>query len=115
MLVTCLATATPWRDNFDSGRLWYADDEDNYLSILLPHSPVFWEDRVYVLESGKSRLLSFNPDLEHESKRIEADGFPGFVRGLAIMGGKAIVATSKLKKKSIILRSRQRLCIRTWR
>ena len=97
-VVTALSFDEHWRTNFNNGRIWKTDDESKFANVILPHSPVIFNNKIYVLESGTSSLLSFNMDLS--GKQTVATGFTGFVRGLDIRGGKAYLATSKIREQS---------------
>jgi len=96
--VTAMAYNSFWKDDFNNGRLWHTSDEETYAEVLLPHSPVVYEDKVYVIESGTSSLLRFNLDMTN--KEVISNHFKGFVRGLVIHDGYAYVATSNIREKS---------------
>ena len=98
LLVTCLSNVEPWRDNFNKGRIWFTDDEDKYGEVYIPHSPVVHDNNVYVLESGLSRLVKF--DINLENKTVVVDKLQGFARGMVIVNDEVYIATSQLRKKS---------------
>jgi uncharacterized protein (TIGR03032 family) len=59
--------------------------------LSMPHSPRIHNDRLWFLESGKGNLVSCNLD---GSNRENIGSFPGFLRGLKLVGDYAIACTS---------------------
>lgn len=86
--------AAGWRDRrLDSGCI--IDIEANEIvatGLSMPHSPRFHQGRLWVLNSGTGELGY----VDERSGRFEAITFcPGYLRGLAIHDGYAIVGLSK--------------------
>ena len=63
--------------------------------LSMPHSPRWYDDRLWVLESGTGRLLVMEGG--RGDPVIEV---PGFARGLALAGGYAFVGLSKIRETS---------------
>ena len=63
----------------------------------MPHSPVWYGDRLWVLNSGHGALCTV--DLKN-GQLTEVARFPGYTRGLAFMGKYAFVGTSCIREKS---------------
>lgn len=63
--------------------------------LSMPHSPRWHEGTLYVLESGRGRLLAC--DLDSRTTRTVAE-LPGFTRGLSFMGPYAFVGTSQIRE-----------------
>jgi uncharacterized protein (TIGR03032 family) len=64
--------------------------------LCMPHSPRWYEGRLWVLESGTGRLLQID---EAGGTRPVAD-VPGFARGLAFRGPFAFVGLSRIRPTS---------------
>lgn len=107
--VTALAAtgrAEGWRAHVpDSGVLM--DVEQNVLADLLslPHSPRLHQDDVWLLESGRGRLLRVSP---LTGARDVACEIPGVLRGLDIAGRFAFVGASPLRERSEAVSARLR-------
>ena len=75
---------------FDSrSRAWLVDVESGEIvltGLSMPHSPRWFEGRLWVLESGKGTLSV--ADLEAGTVETVAE-LPGFTRGLLFAGGLA--------------------------
>lgn len=89
-------SAGGWRARkADGGQLLdISDDSVLAHGLCMPHSPRWYRDRVWFLDSGEGAL-----------KRIEADGglttvceLPGFTRGLDFVGRYALVGLSKVRE-----------------
>jgi uncharacterized protein (TIGR03032 family) len=63
--------------------------------LVMPHSPRWHRDRLWVLESGRGTLAAVDPT----SGRVETVAtLPGFTRGLAFIGRYAIVGLSQVRE-----------------
>jgi uncharacterized protein (TIGR03032 family) len=70
--------------------------------LSMPHSPRWHEGQLWLLESGRGRLLSVDLPTCSASKghsQIVAE-VPGFARGLALVGPYAFVGLSKIRESS---------------
>ncbi len=65
--------------------------------LSMPHSPRWHDGRLWVLESGTGRLLAV--DLASGRRESIAE-FPGFARGLALIGPYAFIGLSKIRATS---------------
>lgn len=92
MLLSSISRHEHWRKGFSGGGLWYSDNEDLYATIKIPHTPCVYDNRIYVLETGTGRLLSYAKNLS--DKTVVKSGFKGFLRGLIIKDGYAYIASS---------------------
>ncbi len=63
--------------------------------LSMPHSPRWYDDRLWLLESGRGRLLSFDPA---EGTVEVVTELRGFTRGLALHEGHAFVGTSQVRE-----------------
>lgn len=65
--------------------------------LAMPHSPRLVDGRLFVLDSGKGRLVAV--DLSNGARDTVAE-LPGYARGLAIHRGVAFVGLSQVREKS---------------
>lgn len=65
--------------------------------LSMPHSPRWYRDRLWLLESGKGTLCLADP--EGGSVETVAE-LPGFTRGLAFVGDTALVGLSQIRESS---------------
>lgn len=101
--VSALAqTDTPagWRPNkASSGVLIDVDSNEVVTSGLsMPHSPRWFGDRLWVLNSGHGGLNTV--DLA-SGKTTEVVGLPGYTRGLAFSGQFAFVGLSRIRESNV--------------
>lgn len=101
--VTALgATDSPggWRDRKADGGLLMALPSGERLleGLSMPHSPRWWGDRLWFLNSGTGDLCQFNPATREVAI---ACTLPGFGRGLALVGNYALVGLSQIREKHI--------------
>lgn len=101
VVVTMLAqsgAAGGWRSEpVEAGALYdAASDRPIAEGFWLPHSPVFYGDDLWFLESGRGRLMSHS-GRGHVKVVSELDGL---ARGLAFHRGKAFVGISRLRATS---------------
>lgn len=88
-----------WRNNkMKKGVLLEVPTSDIILSnLLMPHSPRFYENELYLLESGTGNLIKVN--LEEKSFDIVYN-FNCFVRGLSFSNNLAFIGKSKIRENS---------------
>jgi uncharacterized protein (TIGR03032 family) len=116
--VTALGqTDTPggWRENKASGGILMDVETGEIVlnGLSMPHSPRWFDDRLWVLESGKGTLSV--ADLEAGTVETVAE-LPGFTRGLLFAGGLAFVGLSQVRETAtfgglpLMERLDERLC-----
>ncbi|HET6545576.1 MAG TPA: TIGR03032 family protein [Rhodanobacteraceae bacterium] len=98
--VTALGTAnTPqgWRANKRDGGVLM--DVSNYSTIAtglsMPHSPRWYDNRLWVLESGRGALCTIDPKT---GAKTDVARVPGFCRGLDFIGPVAFIGLSQLRE-----------------
>ncbi len=101
--VTALGvTDTPggWRQNKATGGVLIDVEADQILAtgMSMPHSPRWYDDRLWVLNSGTGELLTVEPS---SGEQTAVCGLPGYLRGLCFAGPYALVGLSKIREKHI--------------
>jgi uncharacterized protein (TIGR03032 family) len=101
--VTCLGasdTTRGWKGNeADGGRLIDVSNGHFLITDLcMPHSPRLYGGKLWLLESGRGRLVAHEPP--HGVREVAS--LPGYVRGLAFHGPYAFVGLSKLRPTSTL-------------
>jgi uncharacterized protein (TIGR03032 family) len=88
-----------WRANkADGGVLLDVETGEVILrGLSMPHSPRWYRDRLWVLESGKGSLSVLDPD--SKSLRTVAT-LPGFTRGIDFIGPLAFIGLSKVRESA---------------
>ena len=116
--VTALGeTDTPggWRANKATGGI-LMDIESNEIllrGLSMPHSPRWYQGKLWVLESGEGSLAQV--DLEHRTWRTVAQ-VPGFTRGIDFVGPLAFIGLSQVRESAVfsgiplVQRLRERTC-----
>jgi uncharacterized protein (TIGR03032 family) len=103
VFVTVMAqtdTAGGWRDHkLTSGTVLHVPSGEVVTSgISMPHSPRWYDGKLFVLDSGKGHLQLV--DLPTGRREMVAN-LPGYARGLAIHDGLAYVGLSKIRETAI--------------
>jgi len=101
--VTALgATDQPggWRDNKASGGVLLNIENNRIIAngLCMPHSPRWYRNKLWVLESGSGQLVSI--DETTGEKTVVAD-VPGFCRGLDFIDQYAIIGLSEVRETSV--------------
>lgn len=101
--VTCLGeTDVPqgWRAGKAAGGVLVAVPSGEVVSrgLCMPHSPRLHDSRLWILDSGRGELQTVNPA---NGQRTTVERFPGYPRGLALHGGYAFVALSRIRETSV--------------
>jgi uncharacterized protein (TIGR03032 family) len=116
--VTALGeTDTPggWRANKANGGI-LMDVETNQVlmrGLPMPHSPRWYRDRLWVLESGEGGLAWM--DLENRELHTVAR-LPGFTRGISFVGPLAFIGLSQVRESAVfsgiplVERVQERMC-----
>jgi uncharacterized protein (TIGR03032 family) len=83
-----------WRERRHEGGV-LIDVETNHVvtdQLSMPHSPRVIGEQVYALDSGRGQLIRIDPS---SGAKTDIAFCPGFLRGLAIHNGHAVVTLSK--------------------
>ncbi|MEO0852257.1 MAG: TIGR03032 family protein, partial [Cyanobacteria bacterium J06648_11] len=101
--VTALgATDTPggWRNNKASGGLLMDIESNDILldGLSMPHSPRWYGDRLWVLESGKGSLAYIDPQTRD---LVSICQLPGFTRGLEFWSHFAFIGLSQIRESAV--------------
>ncbi|HVJ51882.1 MAG TPA: TIGR03032 family protein [Aliidongia sp.] len=99
--VTMLGTSDQpegWRDDMAEGGVLMEVPSGRPLAtgLSMPHSPRLFDDRLYMLEGGRGRLLGI--DQVSGERHVVAE-LPGFAHGLADYGGVLWIGMSKLRDR----------------
>ncbi len=88
---------TGWRERRHEGGVLIEVDTDRIVTdeLSMPHSPRVVGDAVYLLDSGRGQLVRVDPE---SGRKTDIAFCPGFLRGLSIHDGHAIVTLSKPRK-----------------
>jgi uncharacterized protein (TIGR03032 family) len=83
-----------WRDRRHEGGVLVEVETQRIVTdqLSMPHSPRVVGDVLYALDSGRGRIIRINPK---DGAKTDIAFCPGFLRGLAIHAGHAIVTLSK--------------------
>jgi uncharacterized protein (TIGR03032 family) len=83
-----------WRERRHEGGVLIDVDTNRIVTdqLSMPHSPRVVGEEVYALDSGRGRLIRIDP---RTGARTDLAFCPGFLRGLAIHNGHAVVTVSK--------------------
>jgi uncharacterized protein (TIGR03032 family) len=85
---------TGWRERRHQGGVLIDVRNDRIVTdqLSMPHSPRVAGDQVYALDSGRGQIIRIDPQT---GAREDVAFCPGFLRGLSICDGHAIVTVSK--------------------
>ena len=111
-------TPSGWRENKRNGGLLIdvASGETIAGGLAMPHSPRWYDNRIWVLESGEGSLGTVDPDSGRYTPLAQ---FPGFTRGLAFVGRLAFVGLSQVRESAVfsgiplverLAQAQQRIC-----
>jgi len=100
--VTALgATDSPegWRANKAAGGILMDIERNEILvgGLSMPHSPRWYGDRLWLLESGRGSLAYLDPQTGQVETLAE---LPGFTRGLAFYGPLAFIGLSQVRESA---------------
>jgi uncharacterized protein (TIGR03032 family) len=101
--VTALGTtdaAGAWRENKATGGVVIDVTTDEIIArgLSMPHSPRWYDGRLWVLNSGTGELLLI--DLQ-TGRQDAVCGLPGYLRGLCFVGPYAVIGLSRIREKHI--------------
>lgn len=93
-------TVQGWRENKRDGGLLIDVTSDTVVcdGLSMPHSPRWYADRLWVLESGKGSLAYVDPA---SGKVHTLTELPGFTRGLDFLGPFAFVGLSQVRESAL--------------
>jgi uncharacterized protein (TIGR03032 family) len=89
-----------WRDNKASGGVLMDVDRNEVLlrGLSMPHSPRWYQNKLWLLESGQGSLAQV--DLEKRAWRTVAE-VPGFTRGIDFFGPLAFIGLSQVRETAV--------------
>jgi uncharacterized protein (TIGR03032 family) len=89
-----------WRENKAAGGVLMDIEADEILlgGLSMPHSPRWYDGRLWVLNSGAGELLVVEPE---SGQSTVVASLPGYLRGLAFVGPYALVGMSRIREKHI--------------
>lgn len=101
--VTALGeTSTPrgWRENKKDGGILMDVETGEVITrgLSMPHSPRWYRDRLWVLESGRGGLGYIDSST---GRYVELIALPGFTRGLSFCGPLAFVGLSQVRETAV--------------
>jgi uncharacterized protein (TIGR03032 family) len=108
-------TAGGWRENKRDGGI-LLDITDNRIiatGLSMPHSPRWYQDKLWVLESGYGHLSTIDPA---SGKKTVVAEMPGFTRGITFIDDFAFVGLSQVRESAtfnnlpLLERQEERAC-----
>jgi uncharacterized protein (TIGR03032 family) len=101
--VTALGTtdsAAAWRENKASGGIVIDITTNEIITrgLSMPHSPRWYDGRLWVLNSGAGELSVIDPQ---SGRQNAVCALPGYLRGLCFIGPYAVVGLSRIREKHI--------------
>ena len=94
------SVARGWRENKKDGGILMDVETGEVITrgLSMPHSPRWYRDRLWVLESGRGGLGYIDGET---GKYVELIALPGFTRGLAFCGPLAFVGLSQVRETAV--------------
>ncbi len=92
--------AAGWRANKASGGLLMSVPDGRIIAsgLSMPHSPRWYQDKLWYLESGAGQLCTVNP--KTGARKVIAQ-MPGFTRGLDFAGRYAFIGLSQVRETAV--------------
>lgn len=89
-----------WRRNKATGGILMDIDSNEFLlrGLSMPHSPRWYQDRLWFMESGKGTLSYYEAST---GKAITVAELPGFTRGLDFIGNYAVIGLSQVRETAV--------------
>lgn len=89
-----------WRANKASGGILMDIDSNEilYRGLSMPHSPRWYREKLWVLESGRGSLVWLNLETGELNTIVE---LPGFTRGLDFYGDFAFIGLSQVRESAV--------------
>ena len=93
-------TANGWRKQKANGGIIMDIDTNEIIAqgLSMPHSPRWYNNKLWVLESGKGTLSQVNPETQEVTTVAE---LPGFTRGLTFWGNLAFIGLSQVRESAV--------------
>jgi len=93
-------TAGGWRDRKADGGCILEVPNSRVVTegLSMPHSPRMYQNRLWVLNSGRGELTSVDPNSGDQETII---ALPGYTRGMAIVDRYAFIGLSKIRETAI--------------
>lgn len=93
-------SAGGWRANKASGGILMDIESDDIIlrGLSMPHSPRWYQNKLWLLESGQGSLAAV--DLDARTWRTVA-GLPGFTRGFDFYGPLAFIGLSQVREQAV--------------
>jgi len=93
-------TVGGWRDHKHAGGILIDVEQHEVIlrGLCMPHSPCWYGDRLWLLNSGAGELWQVDPQ---SGKHQVVCTLPGFLRGLCCVGNWAIVGLSQIRERRI--------------
>jgi uncharacterized protein (TIGR03032 family) len=93
-------TAAGWRSNKASGGLLMSVPDGRIIAtgLSMPHSPRWYQNQLWYLESGAGQLCKVNPNT---GQRTVIAQVPGFTRGLDFVGRYAFIGLSQVRETAV--------------
>jgi uncharacterized protein (TIGR03032 family) len=93
-------TAGGWREKKATGGVLIDVQTEEVVcrGLSMPHSPRWYDNRLWVLNSGTGELMLVDAA---SGKTTAVCGLPGYLRGLCFVGTFALVGLSKIREKHI--------------
>jgi len=93
-------TAGGWRENKAGGGVLIDVEANEFVcrGLSMPHSPRWYQDKLWVLESGNGSLATVDPKTGALETVAE---LPGFTRGLDFIGPYAFVGLSQVRESAV--------------
>lgn len=89
-----------WRENKATGGVLLDGESSEVITpdLSMPHSPRLYDGRLWVLESGKGRLITID---EKSGEVTEVAEFPGFLRGIDFHDRFAFIGLCRIRQDKI--------------
>jgi uncharacterized protein (TIGR03032 family) len=88
-----------WRENKTDGGILIDLSSNTIVArgLSMPHSPRWYQNRLWLLESGRGALIQLDPATGEKSTVAR---LPGFARGLSFAGPLAFIGLSQLRESN---------------
>lgn len=88
-----------WREGKTTGGIIMNVESNEIVAtnLCMPHSPRWYNDSLWVLNSGYGELCQVNPETGERNTVVQ---LPGFTRGLTMIGRYAFIGCSRVRERS---------------